>query len=264
MSMIQHGRRGVMVLSAVIVGCAVDAVGGWRSSESDLAAPGAALYQSAVAESVKSLLSKQEQAVIDAANRPPSPGPDYFWCDNCKTYHKRQTPAAAGAIPNGSAPATPTPGPHASPVTANRPPAPGPDMYWCEQCKTYHRRQALPNQPGAALQGSPGLAPPAAVPATPAQNSRPAPPGEGYYWCDQCQTYHLRTPEGQVLSASAAAAALGIQADQLPDGEYYYCDKCKTYHRRQVAAPHPEADLDRILRGGSTRPNPLSSPAESH
>lgn len=191
----QPRRHRVRMLALVLA-----AGGGWsagagnRSPEADLAAPGAALYEAAVTESVTSLKSKEEQAELGAQGRPPSPGPDYFWCEQCKTYHQRQTPGAAGqaaAVPrSGAAPAAP-----GQPAAA-RPPSPGPNYYWCDQCKTYHLRQTSAQQPGAS---------PATRAATPAPGSAPAPaPGGDYYYCEQCKTYHRRQPAAQPPAANAS------------------------------------------------------------
>jgi hypothetical protein len=156
-----------------------------RSPESDLAAPGAPLYERAVKESVITLMSKQEQAVLDAQGRPPSPGPDYFWCKNCKTYHKRKTPASAQKPAVAQRPGA---------ATAARPPSPGPDYYWCENCKTYHKRQAPApaQQPGASPAAPHAHAAPPAV-GTVADQA----PGADYYYCENCKTYHRRKPAAQ-------------------------------------------------------------------
>lgn len=169
--------QAAVVASLLAVGLAVAANVRTRSPEADLAAPGADLYEFAVTESVRTLMSKEEQAELGEAGRPPSPGPDYFWCDNCKTYHLRQEPAAPGqpAVAPGT---TPRP----QPAAGARPPSPGPDFYWCEDCKTYHRKQATP-----------GAAPAVHAPATPADGSVASQAlGGDYYYCENCKTYHRR------------------------------------------------------------------------
>ena len=128
-----HLYQTVIAVLLLALGWVVGASLHRRSPETDLAAPGAPLYEYAVTESVKSMMSKQEKAKLEAAGRPPSPGPDYFWCKNCKTYHKRQAPAS-------------TP-PQQPAVTALRPPSPGADYYWCEKCKKYHPRKSAAQQP---------------------------------------------------------------------------------------------------------------------
>ena len=144
---IVRNHQTAIVVLLLAVGRGAVAGDGSQSPETDLAAPGAPLYEYAVTESVKSLMSKQEQAALDAQGRPPSPGPDYFWCKNCKTYHKRKAPASArqpaAARTPGAAPAA-SPPPDAA--AAARPPSPGADYYWCDKCKTYHRRKPLAQQ----------------------------------------------------------------------------------------------------------------------
>jgi hypothetical protein len=257
----EHCYQTVIVVLLLTAGWVFVAGAGRRSPETDMAAPGAPLYEYTVTESVKSLMSKEEQAELGAEGRPPSPGPDYFWCENCKTYHKRQAPASPGqpaAAPSpGAVPASPQPPDAAS---SARPPSPGAGYYWCEQCNTYHQKQA--NQPGAALQESPGALAPREAPA--------AGPGEGTYWCEQCNTYHRQQSAAQRPGASPAAPqaqaappAVGTVAAQALGGDYYYCEKCKTYHRRQPVAQQPVVDLSRIVGGVSNSPNrrPLIGPA---
>jgi hypothetical protein len=182
---------------AVIVGiwfalqCA-EAGDGSRLPEVDLAAPGAPLYEYAVVESVRTLMSKEDQAELDAEGRPPSPGPDYFWCEQCKSYHMRQPAGSpgqpAGAQSPGAASAPPgQPGA----VTAVKPPSPGPDSYWCEQCKSYHLRQPAPQQQG----GPSGAQAQGAIPIA-GQASAQAPGGD-YYYCDKCKAYHHRQVAAQ-------------------------------------------------------------------
>jgi len=242
-----------MVTLLVTGAWVVVAGGGTRLPESDLAAAGAALYEFAVTESVKSLMSKEEQA--DA--RPPSPGPEYFWCDNCKTYHKNQAPGTH-------------PQPGVSPVT--RPPSPGLESYWCESCKSYHLRQDAPNPPGAA---GPAASVASVQHSTPAAGApvvaRPPSPGEGYYWCEQCKTYHLRPTSPQqpgvaptVPQAPLAGSAASSDQRALRE-DYYYCEQCKTYHHRQPAAQQPATNVSRIFGGGSNSPNnsPILNPVGS-
>jgi hypothetical protein len=174
-----------------------------RSPESDLAAPGAALYEIAVTESIRSLMTKEEQA----EGRPPSPGPDYFWCENCKTYHKTQPGAAIvqpavaqspGAVPAGT-------------KAGSLPPSPGEGYYWCEQCKTYHVLPASAQQPGAAR----------TVPQTngvvPATGAVGAPISGDYYYCEQCKTYHRRTPEPQKPAPTVSHIFGGTSNHPVPN-----------------------------------------------
>jgi len=200
-----HLYQATIVVLLLAVGRGVVAGDGKRSPESDLAAPGAPLYEKAVKESVITLMSKQEQAALDAQGRPPSPGPDYFWCKNCKTYHKRQTPASPGQPAVAQSPAA---APAASPqpaAAAARPPSPGADYYWCENCKTYHKRQAAPNQHGAAVPGTPALQ--EAPAAGSGVDVRPPSPGEGYYWCENCKTYHKRQAPAPAQQPGASPSA---------------------------------------------------------
>ena len=234
------------------------------SPESDLAAPGAALYEFAVKESVISLMSKQEQAEHEVANRPPSPGPDYYWCENCKAYHKRETPASpqqpAVARTPGAAPAA---APQSSDAAAARPPSPGPDFYWCEQCKTYHKRQPQASAQQPAVARTPGAAPAAAPQSGDAAAARRPSPGPDFYWCEQCKTYH-RKPDP--ASAQQPGAALGVPhihtappaaagTASSPGADYYYCEQCKTYHRRQPAVQQPVSNLNPLFGGVSNSPN---------
>ena len=190
-----HLYQAVIVVLLLALGWVVGASLHRPSPETDLAAPGAPLYEYAVTESVKSMMSKQEQAKLGAEGRPPSPGPDYYWCKNCKAYHKRKTPASAG---QPAVARTPGATPAASPQPAARPPSPGAGYYWCEHCKTYHKKQAAPNQHGAVKQGLPSTPVPHAVPAaTPGAAVRPPSPGKDYYWCEKCETYHRRKPVAQ-------------------------------------------------------------------
>jgi hypothetical protein len=185
-----HLYEAVIVALLLTAGWVGVADAGKRSPETDLAAPGVALYEQAVKESVITLKSKKEQAALDAQGRPPSPGPDYYWCKNCKTYHKRQTPASPGQPAGAQRPvATPASPQQLLDASAARPASPGADYYWCEKCKTYHKRQAVPNQPGAA---------------TPVPHETPAvgtvadqAPGGDYYYCENCKTYHRRKPAAQ-------------------------------------------------------------------
>jgi len=177
-----HGHHYPTVIAVLLLAAGWVVVAGVRSHspETDLAAPGAPLYEYAVAESVKSMMSKQEQAKLEAENRPPSPGPDYYWCENCKTYHKRQ-PRPASTQKKPAAAGTPAAAPAQPRQHAATPPSPGPDHYWCEHCKTYHKKKT----PAASPQ-------PAAATA-----ARPPSPGADFYWCEKCKTYHRRKPVSQ-------------------------------------------------------------------
>jgi len=195
----KRGHLDQVVIVALLLAAGWGVVAGVRSRspETELAAPGAPLYEYAVTESVKTLMSKQEQAELGAAGRPPSPGPDHYWCDNCKTYHKRQTPAQQPAVaqrPVSAPVVSPQPG-----AAAARPPSPGADSYWCENCKTYHKRQtpASAGQPGAAQK-------PGASPAAPPAQS------EDFYYCEKCKTYHRRQPVVQQPATDAKLIYGGV------------------------------------------------------
>lgn len=210
--------------------------------EVDQAAPGSPLYDKAVLESISGLAGRDREA---AHARPPSPGPDYYWCDHCKTYHQRK-PAAGQAGAAVHAPAAAAVGA----AGGVRPPSPGPDYYWCDSCKTYHKRQA-----SAAAGPAEGTA------ATPgASGERPPLPGPDYYWCKTCRTYHRQPdaagagaspPHGHAHPPQSDSSAVG----KAFGGEYYYCDQCKTYHRRPAAASEAKVDVSRIVGGVSNRPN---------
>jgi hypothetical protein len=94
---------------------------------------------------------------------------DYFWCDNCKVFHKTsehgQPPAAGGS------PANPAGQPAAAipPLPAGFSPN---DYYWCAEHKAYHPRQAAPVSPAA---GVPTPAPTPTPPPTPAPTPAPTP-----------------------------------------------------------------------------------------
>jgi hypothetical protein len=231
-----HIYETMIALLLLLVGWVGVADAGRRSPESDLAAPGAALYENALTESLKSLMSKQEQAELGAEGRPPSPGPEYYWCDNCKTYHKRATPASAQQPAAVQRPGvTPAASPQPAAVAA-RPPSPGVDYYWCEKCQTYHKKQAVPNQPGAVTPAQHGT--PAAAPGV---DTRPPSPGPEFFWCDNCKTYHRRQPVAQQPGSLPAtphthAAPPAGEAAKAQSEDYYYCENCKTYHRRQPVA----------------------------
>ena len=243
---------------------------GRPSPETDLAAPGAPLYEYALNESLKSLMSQQEQEEFGARNRPPSPGPDFFWCKNCKTYHKKGQPPGSAPQPviiqsPNAAPGAPQQ--QASPqqpgTAAARPPSPGADSYWCENCRAYHKKLPAPVQSVAVPQAAPGT--PAA--AVHGEDVRASSPREGYYYCENCKTYHRQPPAAQQPGASPTAPrtqvtppAAGELAPSSAD-DFYYCENCKTYHRRQPLTPLP-TNAVHITSGLTNNPylTPLASP----
>ena len=182
--------RNALTASAVLLLVVAGADG--RSPESDLAAPGAPLYEKAVTESVITLKSKKEQEALGAAGRPPSPGPDYFWCKNCKTYHKEKAPASQGQPAVAQSPGV-APAASPQPVSAAvRPPSPGADYYWCENCKTYHKRQT----PASAQQ-----------PAAPHAHTAPPAVGSGIASPNWTSQTHMATPSALRISPSRPASS---------------------------------------------------------
>ncbi len=145
------------------------AAGSYGASNEIDAAPGSPLYGKAVHEAIQGLAgnrAKQHAAGQPGAARPPLPAGlspnDYYWCDKCKAYHKHKpggagqaSPPAAAGQPAAAQPAPPAnPQPVAGQPAAARPPLPAgfsPDeVYWCEKCKAYHKRNPKsPQQPAA-------------------------------------------------------------------------------------------------------------------
>jgi len=174
-------QTAIVVLLLAAAGRDVVAGDGKLSPETDLAAPGAPLYEKAVKESVRTLMSKEEQAKLGSEERSLSPGPDYYWCKNCKTYHKKKRSAHSRKPATAQNPAVaPAASPPSGVAAAAKPPSPGPDFFWCAQCKTYHKKQASPNQretlkrePNKTLKAS------------------------DFFYCEKCKTYHRRQPPGQ-------------------------------------------------------------------
>jgi len=185
------GAAFAIVISAM-------AVASYRPDAEVEAAPGSPLYGRAVHEAIQGLagVGKQRQPGQPAGVRPPLPAglsPDeHYWCDKCKTYHKRQPAAAIG--PDGvpaSLARPPAPGarpsvPAAQPPTpaGARPPLPpgvtADEVYWCADCKAYHKRSG---QAGPADGAAPGQAKP------------PLPAGvsaDEVYWCEKCRSYHRK------------------------------------------------------------------------
>ena len=129
------------------------------------------------------------------------------------------------------------------------------DVYWCEQCKAYHRRQPAGGQAAGAGQPAAG--------AGPARQTSPTdetiPPvlsglsPDDYYWCPNFKVFHKRPPPGQPAGNAQPAAAGTVPAAQpggaippLPAGyspdDYYWCVNCKAYHKRQPAQPGPQGE----------------------
>lgn len=91
-----------------------------------------------------------------------------------KNPNAKTLPAAQPALPAGVSPA---------------------DVYWCEQCKAYHQRQASNNTPAPP---APNTIPAAASQTTPADPTIPPLPAglspADYQWCANCKAYHAKQP----------------------------------------------------------------------
>jgi hypothetical protein len=105
-------RRAWIGALAAVVGAVLLATAARRHEPERQAAPGAALYGQAVHEALLGLQGKET-----------APQPEGTWCAKCQKVHP---PAAAQAA-----------GDHMHPAV-------GDDVYWCDRCKAYHRRQAQP------------------------------------------------------------------------------------------------------------------------
>lgn len=155
------------LVPTVVAGVIATAVISYARSGETYAAAGSPYYGKAVQEALAGLKNPGENAL--PAGRPPLPeglSPnDYYWCDTCHAYHKREPgqnqPAVApppvagvGAIASQSADVIP---PLPEGLSAS-------NYYWCVNCKAYHPRQPaqdhpawagvpykLPVQPGPAL-----------------------------------------------------------------------------------------------------------------
>jgi hypothetical protein len=142
-----HGLRFWLVPVATVGVLAAALLSYDRDGEIQ-AAPGSPYYDKAVREAIHGLQNPGAKA-LPAAGIPPLPAglsPDeHYWCENCKTYHKRvpgQSPPAAGVTPPAAPAAIP-------PLPEGLSPA---DYYWCENCKTYHARDSRQAaHPGGAV-----------------------------------------------------------------------------------------------------------------
>lgn len=103
---------------------------------------------------------------------------DYYWCPNCKIYHKREpVPGQAADAAHPPAVAGPPAAQQAAQAAGTIPPLPAGlspnDYYWCPNCKVYHVRQAAEPKP-EAWRGIPfRFNPPPASPAAPQPGTRP-------------------------------------------------------------------------------------------
>ena len=155
------------LMPAAVAGVIVTAVISYARSGETYAAAGSPYYGKAVNEALAGLKNLGEASL--PAGRPALPAglsPDeHYWCENCKTYHKREP---GQSQPAGGAPPAVAGGEAAAPAGDSIPPLPegqsAKDFYWCVNCKTYHPRQPaqnaaawagvpykLPVQPGPAL-----------------------------------------------------------------------------------------------------------------
>lgn len=138
----------------------VTAVWSYARVEEREAAPGSPYYDKAVREAVHGLANPGARGRAAApADRPPLAAgldpADYYWCENCQTYHKRGDGAAGHAPPAAEVPGAGAAPPFAIPIpgaaqeaAGSRPPLPEgldpAEHYWCENCQTYHRREGAP------------------------------------------------------------------------------------------------------------------------
>lgn len=140
------------LVPALAAGLAVAAVISYGRTEERQAAPGSPYYDKAVKEALNGLKGADAVVAPEAGGHPPLPAglsaADYYWCDTCKSYHKRD--AAAGQ---------PIAAVASQPVVASEenviPPLPEglstADYYWCPDCKAYHPRQAQGGAPLPAI-----------------------------------------------------------------------------------------------------------------
>lgn len=194
------------------------AVASYRPAAELNAAPGSPLYGRAVHEAIQGLAGVGKGGAGGPGGaRPPLPAglsaEDHYWCANCKTYHKRQPPEAIGpdgvpaSIARPPAPGTrpPAPAGQAATPAGAQPPLPAgvsaDEVYWCADCKAYHKRsgQAAPAH-GAAPAG-------AAKPPLPAGVS-----ADDVYWCANCKSYHRKGTH----QAPAAVPGSPAPAPALP------------------------------------------------
>jgi len=162
----------VWLAPAAATGMAAAMVITYIRSEDPPVAGGARLYPKAAHEALEGLRNPPGQpaaavpAVIPALPAGLSPN-DYYWCDKCKVYHKRQAAGDAPPQAAGTGPAA-TPGTQPNAMIPPLPPEFSPyDYYWCPDCKAYHPRQGPGNVPPAMLMApepAPAVTPPAATP----------------------------------------------------------------------------------------------------
>ena len=207
--------RLLWIGSAFAIVISAMAVASYRSDAELHAAPGSPLYGRAVHEAIQGLagVGKRAGAGQPGGARPPLPAglnPDeHYWCDDCKTYHKRQPAEAIGpdgvpaSIARPAAPGARPPNPAAQPPTpaAARPPLPqgvsADEVYWCADCRAYHKRGGH----AAPANGADGVPQAAAKPPLPAGVS-----ADEVYWCEKCQSYHRKDSKPLPTPAEAPPA----------------------------------------------------------
>lgn len=167
------------LVPVAVAGLALVAVISYGRSEETQAASGAPLYGKAVHEAIEGLKNPGGKPVAAAA-RPALPAglapEDYYWCEQCKAYHKRQPAQGqpAGVVPPPVAGGDP--GQAVGQGAEAIPPLPAglsaADYYWCTNCKAYHKRQPAAGIPAAGTPAAPPVVPvnpvPPAAPVTPA------------------------------------------------------------------------------------------------
>lgn len=146
------------IVPAVVTCTLVAAVVSYTRSAEIHAAAGSPYYSKAVQEALAGLQNSGEKEAIPTVPALPaglSPA-EHYWCEQCKTYHKRQPAGAAAGgtpapVPAPAAGGAPVPAPAAgvSPVPVAGAAAAVPalpqglspaDYYWCANCKVYHSR----------------------------------------------------------------------------------------------------------------------------
>jgi hypothetical protein len=123
----------IPALTAVV---AVAAVASYPQSAEVHAAPGSPYYPKAAQEALAGLRNTGEKTAAQAQPALPAgvSADEVYWCEQCKTYHKR-TPNAAAPAPAVAADGT------IPPLPQGLNPA---DYYWCVNCKTYHAKSQQP------------------------------------------------------------------------------------------------------------------------
>lgn len=166
------------IVPVVVTGVLVAAVVSYPRAAEIHAAAGSPYYSKAAQEALAGLRSSGEKQALPAAvpALPAGLSPaEHYWCEQCKTYHKRQP----GGVPQAGAAPVPAAGAAAVPAdTAAIPPLPqGLDpaqYYWCANCKVYHSR----SDPKVSVLGVGAVNPPSSelLPGIPPSLARPIEP----------------------------------------------------------------------------------------